>query len=183
MESNQSRSCFQVGSRGMRTEASVPLKELRGKNLLCDESEMVTKKDKELVTPSIPQDILFAIGGFRDGNPSDVIEAYDAQTDRWSVVEGVDSIGPRMDHGTAVVGFDIYVIGGYRGIEYLCSCCCFNAVTKTCREVAPMNCTTYIQEDFCDNVGLKNTTCLLIHLNYDLTMTSEQLRSARGNAS
>jgi hypothetical protein len=86
MESNQSRSYFQVGSRGMRTEASVPLKELRGKYLLCDDSEMVTKKDKEFVTPSIPHDILFAIGGFRGGTPSDVIEAYDARAYQWSVV-------------------------------------------------------------------------------------------------
>ncbi|KDR20965.1 Kelch-like protein 10 [Zootermopsis nevadensis] len=84
MESNQS---FQVG---MRTEVSVALKQLRGRNRLYDDSEMMTKEDKQFVTPRIaypriPQDILFAIGGFRGGKPSDVIEAYDARAERWSV--------------------------------------------------------------------------------------------------
>jgi hypothetical protein len=55
------------------------------------DSEMVTKEDKDFVTPMIaypriPQDILFAVGGGRDEEPSDVIEAYDALADRWSVV-------------------------------------------------------------------------------------------------
>ncbi|KDQ86070.1 kelch-like protein 10 [Zootermopsis nevadensis] len=106
---------------------------------------MMTKKDRKFVTrrivrPLIPQDILFAIGGYHEGRPSDVIEAYDARADRWSVVEGVDSIAPRVFHGTAVVGFDIYVIGGVGDFyEVLSSCRCLNAVTKTWREVAPMN--------------------------------------------
>ncbi|KDR15171.1 kelch-like protein 10 [Zootermopsis nevadensis] len=107
--------------------------------------EMMTKEGKEFVTPRIarpriPQDILFAIGGRCDGRPTDLIEAYDARADGWSVVEGVDSICPRANHGTAVVGFDIYIIGGINhSSEGLSSCQCFNAVTKTCREVAPMN--------------------------------------------
>ncbi|KDQ80491.1 Kelch-like protein 10 [Zootermopsis nevadensis] len=105
---------------------------------------MTKKKDKEFVTPRfayprIPQDILFAIGGFHNGIPSDVIEAYDVRANRWSVVEGFDSIGRRAHHGTAVVGFDIYVIGGEEGSKDLRSCLCFNAVKKTCREVAPMH--------------------------------------------
>ncbi|XP_021926519.1 kelch-like protein 10 [Zootermopsis nevadensis] len=107
-------------------------------------SQMMKKEGKEIVTPRIarpriPQYNLFAIGGTRGGKPTDVIEAYDARADRWSVVETVDSIGPRAEHGTAVVGFDIYVIGGTDGFECLSSCRCFNAVTKTCREVASMH--------------------------------------------
>ncbi|XP_021937137.1 kelch-like protein 10 isoform X2 [Zootermopsis nevadensis] len=44
-----------------------------------------------------------------------------------------------MDHGTAVVGFDIYVIGGCNDVfGGLSTCLCFNAVTKTCRKVALM---------------------------------------------
>ncbi|XP_021938931.1 kelch-like protein 10, partial [Zootermopsis nevadensis] len=108
-------------------------------------SQMMTKEYKEIVTPGIarpriPQDILFAIGGVRDRRVSDVIEAYVARADRWSVVEGVDSIGPRACHGTTVIGFDVYVIGGTDdGFDGLRSCRCFNSFTKTCREVAPMN--------------------------------------------
>ncbi|XP_021914271.1 kelch-like protein 10 [Zootermopsis nevadensis] len=101
-------------------------------------------EDKEFVTPSIaqpriPQDILFAIGGLRNDRPTDVIETYDIRVDRWSVMEQVDSIGPRTCHRTAVIGFNIYVIGGYEGKKALSSCHCFNAVTKTWREVAPMH--------------------------------------------
>ncbi|XP_021923145.1 kelch-like protein 10 [Zootermopsis nevadensis] len=105
----------------------------------------LTKEDKDFVTPRIArprirQDLLFAIGGFRGGSPTDVIEAYDAREDRWSVVEGVDSIDPRSFHCTAVVGFDIYIIGGCDdGFKHLDSCRCFNAVTKTCREVSNMH--------------------------------------------
>jgi kelch-like protein 10 len=56
-------------------------------------------------------------------------------------VEGVDSFRPLFFHGTAVVGFDIYVIGGKKGFlaDIIRSCSCFNAVTKTYREVAPMH--------------------------------------------
>ncbi|KDR22542.1 kelch-like protein 10 isoform X2 [Zootermopsis nevadensis] len=109
-----------------------------------DDVKSLTKKYKEFITPriaypQIPQDVLFAIGGYRDGTMTDVIEAYDARADRWTVVEGVDSIGRRAHHRTAVVGFDIYVVGGCNGEEVLSSCFCFNAVTKTCREVAPMH--------------------------------------------
>ncbi|XP_021940447.1 kelch-like protein 10 isoform X2 [Zootermopsis nevadensis] len=110
-----------------------------------DDVESLTKEDKDLVIPRIarpriPQCVVFTIGGSYDGLVSDVIEAYDERVDRWSVVEGVDSIGPRGEHGTAVVGFNIYVIGGTEnGFEGVSSCSCFNAVTKTCREVAPMH--------------------------------------------
>jgi hypothetical protein len=39
----------------------------------------------------------------------------------------------------AVIGFDIYVIGGIEDDDRVSnSCRCFNAVTKTRRDVAPM---------------------------------------------
>ncbi|XP_021927990.1 kelch-like protein 10 [Zootermopsis nevadensis] len=90
----------------------------------------LTKKHMDFVIPRFapprnPQDILFVIGGCRYEGFTNVIEAYDARADRWTVVKGVDSIGAVAYHCTAVVGFDIYVIGGF-GV----SCVCFNAVTK-----------------------------------------------------
>ncbi|CAH2234407.1 jg21211 [Pararge aegeria aegeria] len=54
-------------------------------------------------------------------------------------VEEVDPAGPRAYHGTAVLGYCIYVIGGFDGMDYFNSCRCFDAVTKAWREVAPMN--------------------------------------------
>ncbi|XP_021913789.1 kelch-like protein 10 [Zootermopsis nevadensis] len=107
--------------------------------------QMMTKEDKDFVIAriarsGIPRDILFAIGGCRYGTLTDVIETYDIRANRWSVLEQVDSIGPRAYHGSAVVGFEIYVIGGYDGgSEGLNTCHCFNAATKTWREVAPMH--------------------------------------------
>jgi kelch-like protein 10 len=53
-------------------------------------------------------------------------------------VEEVDPLVPRKFHGTAVVGFDIFIIGGIRKKAYLRSCHSFNVVKKKWREVAPM---------------------------------------------
>ncbi|XP_021932600.1 kelch-like protein 10 isoform X2 [Zootermopsis nevadensis] len=111
--------------------------------------QTITKKAERVLLPKIaypriPQDILFAIGGYRDGIPTDVIETYDTRADRWINMEEVDPFGPRGYHGTAVIGFNIYVLGGFNDVEYLNSCRCFNAVTKTWSEVAPMNsCRSY----------------------------------------
>ncbi|XP_021913786.1 kelch-like protein 10 [Zootermopsis nevadensis] len=117
---------------------------LETKAFLRDVQKLKKVEDKGFVTPKIaqpriPQDVLFAIGGFHDGRLTDLIETYDIRAERWSVMEQVDSIGPRGFHGTAVIGFDIYVIGGHDGEEVLSSCRCFNAVTKTWREVPPMH--------------------------------------------
>ncbi|XP_030753239.1 kelch-like protein 10 isoform X2 [Sitophilus oryzae] len=106
--------------------------------------EMITHRDGEVVTPEIarprvPHEILFAIGGWSGGSPTNFIETYDTRADRWVKVEEVDATGPRAYHGTAVVGFNIYVIGGFDGMDYFNSCRCFNAVTKAWKEVAPMH--------------------------------------------
>ncbi|XP_014216197.1 kelch-like protein 10 [Copidosoma floridanum] len=106
--------------------------------------EMITLKDGELPTPEIarprvPHEILFAIGGWCGNSATNLIETYDTRADRWVKVEEGDPSGPRAYHGTAVVGFNIYVIGGFDGVDYFNSCRCFNAVTKKWLEVAPMN--------------------------------------------
>ncbi|XP_052132826.1 kelch-like protein 10, partial [Frankliniella occidentalis] len=106
--------------------------------------EMITQKDGEIPTPEIarprvPHEILFAIGGWSGGSPTNFIETYDTRADRWVKVDDVDPTGARAYHGTAVVGFNIYVIGGFDGMDYFNSCRCFHAVNKTWREVAPMN--------------------------------------------
>lgn len=77
-------------------------------------------RDGEVVTPEIarprvPHEILFAIGGWSGGSPTNFIETYDTRADRWVKVEEVDPTGPRAYHGTAVVGYNIYVIGGFDG--------------------------------------------------------------------
>ncbi|KAJ8721599.1 hypothetical protein PYW07_002374 [Mythimna separata] len=106
--------------------------------------EMIAQRDGEVATPEIarprvPHEVLFAIGGWSGGSPTAFIETYDTRADRWIKVEEVDPAGPRAYHGTAVLGYCIYVIGGFDGMDYFNSCRCFDAVTKSWREVAPMN--------------------------------------------
>ncbi|KAG7204994.1 hypothetical protein KM043_005379 [Ampulex compressa] len=106
--------------------------------------EIIIEKDGEVPTPEIarpriPHEILFAIGGWSGRNPTNFIETYDTRADRWVKIVEVDPTGPRAYHGTAVVGFNIYVIGGFDGLGYFNSCRCFDAVTKVWQEVAPMN--------------------------------------------
>lgn len=106
--------------------------------------EAIADRKEELATPEIarpriPNEILFAIGGWSGGSPTAYIETYDTRADRWNKVIEIDPEGPRAYHGTAVLGHSIYVIGGFDGYEYYNSCRCFNAVTKEWQEVAPMN--------------------------------------------
>jgi hypothetical protein len=56
-----------------------------------DDVQIMTKKGSEFLTPvfaqpRIPLDIIFAIGGFGNGNRMDYIEAYDVRADRWTKV-------------------------------------------------------------------------------------------------
>uniref|UniRef100_A0A1B6GHM5 Kelch-like protein diablo n=1 Tax=Cuerna arida TaxID=1464854 RepID=A0A1B6GHM5_9HEMI len=106
--------------------------------------ETITQKDGVMQTPEcarprIPHEVMFAIGGWSGGSPTNAVETYDTRADRWIRVEEIDPSGPRAYHGTAVIGFDIYVIGGFDGMENFNSCRCFNAVTKTWKEIAPMH--------------------------------------------
>uniref|UniRef100_T1ISY7 BTB domain-containing protein n=1 Tax=Strigamia maritima TaxID=126957 RepID=T1ISY7_STRMM len=111
--------------------------------------EMITQKDGEVPTPElarprVPHEIMFVIGGWSGGSPTNMIETYDTRADRWIKVPEVDPAGPRAYHGCAVIKFNIYVIGGFDGMDYFNSCRCFNAVSKEWREVAPMNARRYL---------------------------------------
>nr|XP_042899405.1 kelch-like protein 10 [Parasteatoda tepidariorum] len=92
-----------------------------------------------LAIPRIPYAVLFTIGGW-SGGPTNVIETYDAKADRWIKVRMTDPFGPRAYHKLAVIGTDIYVIGGFDGLNYFNDCLRFNVVTKEWSEVAPMQC-------------------------------------------
>nr|CAH7722298.1 unnamed protein product [Callosobruchus chinensis] len=104
--------------------------------------EMITHREvvtPEIARPRVPHEILFAIGGWSGGSPTNFIETYDTRADRWVKVEEVDPTGPRAYHGTAVVGLKIYVIGGFDGMDYFNSCRCLDAVAKSWKEIAPMH--------------------------------------------
>jgi kelch-like protein 10 len=108
-----------------------------------DELETMTTRDEEIPTPKFAlqrvHDILFVVGG--DGKNDrgiDCFECYSTRTDRWTKTEDVDRCWKQFQCA-AVIGFDIYVIGGILDSRGFNSCRCFNAVTKTWRDVAPMN--------------------------------------------
>ena len=58
------------------------------------------------------------------------------------------TVGPRAYHGCATVGGRIYVMGGFDGMSYFNSCRCFDPITKTWLEVAPMNACRYGKDVF-----------------------------------
>lgn len=61
--------------------------------------EMITQKDGEVPTPEIarprvPHEILFAIGGWSGGSPTNYIETYDTRADRWIPVLSMAPLPP-----------------------------------------------------------------------------------------
>ncbi|KAF4101933.1 hypothetical protein G5714_016733 [Onychostoma macrolepis] len=91
----------------------------------------------QLTRPRLPSAILLAVGGWTNGSPSNVIEAYDANADRWINVTLEDE-RPRAYHGTAVLDEFVYCVGGYDSVEYFNSVRKLNLITQTWHEVAPM---------------------------------------------
>lgn len=68
--------------------------------------------------PRLPHEIIFAIGGWYEGEPRALIETYDTRADRWIQIKHEDPNGPRAYHGAAVVGHQIYCCGGFKGTEH-----------------------------------------------------------------
>nr|QTM97704.1 KLHL10 [Sinohyriopsis cumingii] len=91
-----------------------------------------------LARPRVPHEILFVVGGWSGGSPTNIVETYDTRADRWIVCDALDA-GARAYHGTAAIDKLIYVIGGFDGVEYFNSVRCYDPVSKTWSEVAPMN--------------------------------------------
>ncbi|XP_033728458.1 kelch-like protein 10 [Pecten maximus] len=91
-----------------------------------------------LARPRVPHEVMFVVGGWSGGSPTNVVETYDMRADKWIVCDTGDE-GPRAYHGTVTIDKKIYVAGGFDGVEYFNSVRCFDPVTKTWSEAAPMN--------------------------------------------
>ncbi|XP_063239818.1 kelch-like protein 10 [Bacillus rossius redtenbacheri] len=89
--------------------------------------------------PRLPYELLFTIGGWSAGTPTSSVELYDSRADRWTQLQEEDPEGPRAYHGVAALGGDLYVVGGFNGVNYFNSCRCFSSERRVWREVAPMN--------------------------------------------
>ncbi|NXQ89048.1 KLH10 protein, partial [Nyctibius grandis] len=88
--------------------------------------------------PRLPYTILFAIGGWSTGSPTNTIETYDIRADEWVNITS-EHESPLAYHGTAYLKGFIYVIGGFDTTDYFNSVKRFDPLKKTWQEVAPMH--------------------------------------------
>jgi kelch-like protein 10 len=94
---------------------------------------------RNFTRPCIPHETLFAIGILPLHSYTNYMQMYDTRANRWVKVEEMEPVIERSFFGTAVVGFNIYVIGGVSLRSFLNSCRCFNVVSKTWCEMSPMH--------------------------------------------
>ncbi|XP_040289966.1 kelch-like protein 10 [Bufo bufo] len=88
--------------------------------------------------PRLPYAVLFAIGGWSGGSPTNAIECYDSRADQWVNIINED-LSPRAYHGTAYFKEHVYIIGGFDSVDYFSSVISFNPIKKTWQQVAPMH--------------------------------------------
>ncbi|OWF49315.1 kelch-like protein 10 [Mizuhopecten yessoensis] len=91
-----------------------------------------------LAQPRVPHEVMFVIGGWSGGAPTNIVETYDTRADKWIICDSKDEV-PRAYHGTVTIDLKIFVIGGFDGTQYFNSVRCFDPVAKTWSEAAPMN--------------------------------------------
>ncbi|XP_023213758.1 kelch-like protein 10 [Centruroides sculpturatus] len=120
--------------------------------------ETISQRSEEILTPDlalprIPHEIIFAIGGWSSGSPTDYIETYDSRADRWVKMNEVDPAGPRAYHRCAVIDHNIYIIGGFDGTNHYSGCRCLDTIEKQWKEIAPMHCRRcYVSVAVLDNL-------------------------------
>ncbi|OQV12033.1 Kelch-like protein 10 [Hypsibius exemplaris] len=85
-----------------------------------------------------PHEIMFAMGGWSGGSPTNLVECYDCRADRWIRTSVGDRSGPRAYHGLATLNGLIYTIGGFDGISYFNTCRAFDPSTRSWLEISPM---------------------------------------------
>lgn len=109
--------------------------------LLCDldwDDQRAADPSNRMSRPRVPHELLFVVGGWSGGTPTNLVEVYDTKADSW-VVSRHHDVGARAYHGCVTMDHCIFVIGGFDGVEYFNSCRVFNVVTKIWSEIAPMN--------------------------------------------
>lgn len=101
-------------------------------------SPSVFRLYNHLARPRLPNVILFAIGGWSGGDPTNGIEVYDVRADHWiNVTNNLER--PRAYHGAAFLNGYVYCIGGFDRVEHFNSVRRFDLSTHTWHEAAPMH--------------------------------------------
>nr|CAD7453492.1 unnamed protein product [Timema tahoe] len=90
-----------------------------------------------IARPRIPYEILFAVGGWSAGSPTNFVETYDTRSDRWFLSMNTDAT-PRAYHGLCMLDKLIYMIGGFDGNKHFNSVRCYNPISKEWKERACM---------------------------------------------
>jgi len=93
------------------------------------------------IRPRLPHEILFAVGGWSGGSPTNCIETYDCRAETWvnlSQWYGINEERPRAYHGLVFYKKQFYIIGGFDGQNYFNSVRKFDLVNLKCSEEAPM---------------------------------------------
>ncbi|XP_047464383.1 kelch-like protein 10 [Mugil cephalus] len=94
---------------------------------------------KSFFRARLPNAILFAIGGWSGGDPTNAIEAYDVRADCWiNVTNNLER--PRAYHGAVFLNGYVYCVGGFDRAEHFNSMRRLDLKTHTWQEVAPMYC-------------------------------------------
>ncbi|KAJ6643055.1 Kelch-like protein 10 [Pseudolycoriella hygida] len=113
-------------------------------SFLYELDEIGKREIEQIHTPSnaiprIPQDIIFITGGWHRTQAVSKIQSYDSRADRWIFALDEDLSRPLAYHGSASVGYKIYVIGGFDGNSYFNSCRVYDTLNKSWQEISPMH--------------------------------------------
>lgn len=93
---------------------------------------------KVVSRPREPDKILFAIGGWFNGGVIRALECYDSRANNWMMVDA-EYFDAQAYAGVAVIDQKVYLIGGVDGHDPTNTVRCFDLLTKTWTEVAPMH--------------------------------------------
>lgn len=91
-----------------------------------DREDDVDYINNYLFRPRVPFTVLFAVGGWSAGSPTNFLETYDSRADRWLFSVDTDS-SPRAYHGLCTLNGLIYMIGNHIRI-YLAVACIAEAI-------------------------------------------------------
>lgn len=107
------------------------------KFILDDACGGVNYDDEPLFRPRVPFDVVFAVGGWSAGSPTNFVEIYDVRADRWLLSRDTD-VAPRAYHGLCALRGRVYMVGGFDGNEYFNTVRRFDPVTHEWSECACM---------------------------------------------
>ncbi|RWS16981.1 kelch-like protein 10 [Dinothrombium tinctorium] len=97
------------------------------KKMKLDGFGMPVSTTQKHMKPRIPNEVVFAIGGWLEGVPTTLVETYDIRTNKWFQAKTSHHF-PRAYHGTQILHGIIYIIGGTNGSDILSTVHCYDPV-------------------------------------------------------